>query len=142
MTAEDLTSWIGRAVPRLEDARLVRGAGRFLDDIKLDGVLHAAFVRSPVAHGRVHGIEASSAAEMPGVAAVFTYDDLRTVLTCDRIPLALPAGGIRFNVDPFVLVRDEVCYAGEPIALVVAQSRRAARMRPLWSMSTSSRCPP
>jgi len=105
---------------------LVRGAGRFLDDIKLEGVLHAAFVRSPLAHGRIRGIQKSAASEMPGVTAVSTYDDLRAVLTCDRIPLALPAGGIRYNVDPLVLARDEVCYVGEPVALVIAASRRTA----------------
>ena len=55
-----------------------------------------------------------------------TYRDLRPLLASDRIPLALPAGGICFDVDPFVLAYDEVCYVGEPIILVVAASRRIA----------------
>jgi carbon-monoxide dehydrogenase large subunit len=121
-----ISSWIGQGVLRLEDTRLLQGGGRFLDDIMPEGALHAAFLRSPVAHGRIKRIDAGSARELHGVRAVFTYQDLRRVLTCDRIPLSLPAAGIRFDVDPFVLARDEVCYVGEPIALIVAESRRIA----------------
>ena len=58
--------------------------------------------------------------------AVLTYADLRPLLTSDRIPQALPAGAIRFDVDPYVLAKDEVTYVGEPVALVVADSRRIA----------------
>ena len=61
---------------------------------------------------------------LPGVHAVFTYDDLRPLLTSDRIHLAMPAAGIRFDVDPPVLAHNEVCYVGEPIAVVIANSRR------------------
>ena len=117
---------IGARTPRVEDARLLRGGGRFLDDIVVPGALEAVFFRSPVAHGLIRKIDVAAARALPDVRAVLTYDDLRPLLTSERIPLALPAAGIRFNVDPFVLARKEVCYAGEPIALIVATSRSVA----------------
>jgi carbon-monoxide dehydrogenase large subunit len=126
MTASLPRAGVGARVPRVEDGPLLRGAGRYLDDIKVPGALEAVFLRSPVAHGIVRRIDAAAARALPGVHAVLTHDDLRPLLTTERIPLALPAAGIRFNVDPFALARGEVCYAGEPVALVVATSRRLA----------------
>ncbi|MEP9375378.1 xanthine dehydrogenase family protein molybdopterin-binding subunit [Aquabacter sp. CN5-332] len=120
------TKWIGHPVPRLEDGALLRGQGRFVDDIELPGLLHGAFLRSPLAHARITSLDVSAAEALPGVRRVLTYADLRPLLTCDRIPLAMPSGAIRFDVDPFVLAKDEVCHVGEPIALVVAESRHVA----------------
>jgi aerobic carbon-monoxide dehydrogenase large subunit len=122
----DTTSLMGRSIPRVEDVRLLRGTGRYVDDLSMPEVLHAVFVRSPLAHGRLTGLELGAARQAPGVHAVFAYADLRDLFTCDRIPLALPAGAIKFDVDPFALVRDEVTYVGEPVALVIAASRRLA----------------
>ena len=126
MRNEHPSALMGRSVPRLEDARLLRGAGRFVDDIDLTNLLHATFVRSPVAHGLLQHVNADKARAMPGIRAVLTYTDLRRVLACDRIPLALPVPALRFHVDPCVLARQEVCYVGEPVALVVADSRQQA----------------
>jgi carbon-monoxide dehydrogenase large subunit len=120
----DTTSLVGRSIPRVEDVRLLRGAGRYVDDIPMPDALQATFVRSPVAHGRLTGLDLAAARRATGVRAVFAYADLRELFTCDRIPLALPAGAIKFDVDPFVLARDEVTYVGEPVALVIADSRR------------------
>src|SRR4051812_1703218 len=111
---------------RVEDGALLRGQGRFVDDLDMPGALHVAFLRSPVAHGRLNGIDASAAKALPGVHAVLTYADLRPLLTSDRIPQALPSGAIRFHVDPYVLAKNEVTYVGEPVAMVVADSRRVA----------------
>src|SRR5438128_2534636 len=125
--AGDITrALMGRSVLRVEDARLLRGAGRFIDDIELPGLLHAAFVRSPVAHAWLRGIDTTRASEVAGVHAALTYRDLRPVLTCDRVPLALPVSAIRFHVDPCYLAELELCYVGEPIALVVAENRAIA----------------
>ncbi len=118
--------WIGRHAARIEDNALLRGAGTFLDDIVVPDLLEAAFLRSPVAHGRIRDVNAETARRVEGVQAVLTYRDLRPLLTSDRIPMALPAAGIRFDVDPYVLADEEVCYVGEPIAVVVATSRRIA----------------
>jgi len=123
---EAARTWMGRAVTRIEDSNLLRGAGRFIDDIGLPGLLHACFVRSPVAHARLARIDADKARALPGVRAVLTYRDLRPHLTCDRVPLALPVAAIRFHVDPRYLADDELCYVGEPVALVVAESRATA----------------
>ena len=119
-------SLMGRPVRRLEDAKLLRGAGRFVDDIELPGLMHAAFVRSPVAHARLRGVDAGKARSLPSVRAVLSYRDLRARLTCDRIPLALPVAAIRFHVDPSYLAERELCYVGEPVALIVAESRAVA----------------
>jgi aerobic carbon-monoxide dehydrogenase large subunit len=126
MQSELASPLMGRSVPRLEDARLLRGAGRFVDDLDLPGLLHATFVRSPIAHGRIRRVDVAKARALPGVQAVLTHAELRPLLACDRIPLALPLPAIRFHVDPYALARDEACYLGEPIALVVAESRRIA----------------
>ena len=63
---------VGQAVERVEDPRLLRGLGAYIDDIQLPGVLHAALLRSSVAHGRVRSIDISAARAMPGVRGVFT----------------------------------------------------------------------
>mgnify|MGYP006273982045 CR=1 FL=1 len=84
---------IGTPVPRIEDAALLRGQGRFLDDLSPAGLLEAAFLRSPVAHGLIRRFDASAARALPGVHAVYRYDDLRPLMTSDHMPLALPAGG-------------------------------------------------
>ena len=111
---------------RIEDAPLLRGKGQFIDDIRIPNVLHVSFVRSPHSHARILSIAADEARRMPGVRAVLTYENLRPLLTRDRICLALPSGYLRFDVDPFMLVKDEATYVGEPIALVVALSRALA----------------
>ncbi len=126
MAAPRIAGIIGPPASRLEDAALLRGKGRFVDDLSLPGLLHASFVRSPVAHARLRRIDAIGARAVPGVHAVLTHEDLRPVLTGDRIPLAVAAAAIRFHVDPFALAAHEVCYVGEPVALVVAASRRVA----------------
>src|SRR6185503_3216309 len=117
---------LGCRIKRIEDGPLLRGQGRFVDDIRFPGLLHAAFLRSPHAHARLKRVDVTAARAFAGVRAVFTYAELRPHLTRDRIPLALPSGAIRFQVDPYPLARDELTYVGEPIALVVAESRAIA----------------
>ena len=75
-TPPAIPKYIGARVQRVEDPRLLRGRGRFLDDIELPGTLHAAFVRSPFAHAAIRRIDAGAAKTHPGVAAVFTGADL------------------------------------------------------------------
>ncbi len=117
---------IGRSVPRLEDSALLRGTARFLDDLQAPGALEAAFLRSPVSHGRLHGLEAAAARKMPGVVAVLTLADLRPLLTSERLPLQFRNTGLPEAITPFVLASDEVLFVGEAIALVIADSRAAA----------------
>ena len=111
-------------MPRREDVRFLRGEATYLDDIELPDLLEAAFVRSPFAHARLGPIDVEAALALPGVAAVFTGADL------GERAHALPAGavddGIVADAGHPVLARDRVRYAGEAVALVVAESRAVA----------------
>src|SRR5580704_11036327 len=126
MTSHQSAGFLGRSVPRVEDRKLLLGAGRFVDDIRIPGTLHAAFARSALAHAVIRRIDGAAARRVAGVRAVLAYADLRPLMTCDRIPLALPAAAIRFHVEPAWLADREVCHVGEPIVMVVAESRRIA----------------
>ena len=120
------TRSIGQRVLRLEDGPLLRGQGRFIDDLKFPGMLEVAFVRSPHAHAAIRHIDADDARRRPGVHAVFTLADLAPLLTDVRLPLQFRTNQIPADVAPLVLAKDEVVYAGEPVALVIAQSRAVA----------------
>ncbi|HUF57538.1 MAG TPA: xanthine dehydrogenase family protein molybdopterin-binding subunit [Thermohalobaculum sp.] len=115
---------IGQSAPRLEDVRLLRGAGRFVDDIVLDGQAHAAVFRSPVAHGRIVRLDVAGARRMPGVLAVWTHDDIAgrlaplgndSPLEPRPAPVAMPH-----------LADGRVRFAGQPVAFVVAETRHRA----------------
>ncbi|HUK60072.1 MAG TPA: xanthine dehydrogenase family protein molybdopterin-binding subunit [Stellaceae bacterium] len=116
----------GAPMKRLEDDALLRGQGRFVDDIDLPGAWHAAFVRSPHAHARIRAIDTAAARALPGVHAVLTHADLPQSLRENRIPLRVPNAAIREPRMPFALVRDEVTVAGEGVAVVLAESRYVA----------------
>jgi len=118
--------YVGQPVRRIEDPPLVRGQGRFVDDIHLPGLLEAAFVRSPHAHARIVTIDTAAARSHPGVRAVFTLADLRSVLSSERLPLQFRSKELPDDITPFVLAKDEVAFVGEPVALVVAESRYIA----------------
>src|SRR5262245_66571959 len=80
MTPPDNTSFVGRSLPRREDHRLLTGRGQFIADLALPHMLHAVFVRSPVAHARIRGVDLSRAAAAPGVACVLSGADLLQLL--------------------------------------------------------------
>jgi len=112
-------SLLGNAVRRVEDPDLLRGRSTYVDNQRVEGMLHAVFVRSPFAHARITSLDASEAAGAPGVVAVLTADDLgheaapafaEVNAVCSRPPLAY--GKVRF--------------VGDPVALVVAETRAAA----------------
>lgn len=114
---------IGAPLRRLEDPRLVTGRGEYVDDIRLDGMLHAAFVRSPEAHARITSIDVSGVDAVDGVVGVFTAADLGL----DRpMPVAHPHPLLADARTAPALATDEVCYAGQTVAVVVARDRYAA----------------
>ncbi len=117
---------MGRDVPRLEDQPLIRGNGRFVDDIMLPNMLHAAFVRSAHAHAVLRSIEADGARALPGVAAVLTLADLAPHLIETRLKVAMPSPSYRQQLDRPVLASREVVHVGEPIAIVLADNRYLA----------------
>ena len=115
-------------VPRNEDARLLTGRALFVDDVQLPGMLHVAFVRSEHAHGRVTGVDAAAARARPGVRAVFTAADLGAYLKPGPILVPPPPiPNLVFNpCTQLPLATGKVRHAGEPIAMVVADSRYIA----------------
>ena len=116
----------GARVARLEDPVLLTGRGRFVTDIVLPGMLHACFVRSPHAHARIRSIDGFRARAMPGVHAVLTSDDLPGHMAMKQIPMLVPHPAITTARTQLPLARDEVCFVGEPIAVVIADNRYAA----------------
>jgi aerobic carbon-monoxide dehydrogenase large subunit len=116
--------YIGQEVERTEDFRFLTGRGTFVDDYEPAGVVHAAILRSSVAHGRIANIDVSPALKMPGVHAVITAYDIGD--TVPRIPIRLaPITGLDRYLQPVIAV-DKVRYVGEPIAVIVADSRAIA----------------
>jgi carbon-monoxide dehydrogenase large subunit len=119
---------VGARVLRSEDPRILTGRGRYVDDVVLPGMLHAAFKRSTIPHGRVRSVDASAARELPGVVAVYTGEDMKRLTNA-----VAPGAAIGMNLMPglrapvtYALATDKVRYVGDPIALVVAEDRYIA----------------
>jgi aerobic carbon-monoxide dehydrogenase large subunit len=122
------TRYFGAPVKRNEDHRLLTGQALFVDDVELPNMLHVAFLRSQVAHARLNSIDVSGALKCPGVVAVYTAEDLGAYW--QHGPLLVPPppiAGIIFNQRTHVpLVKDKIRHVGEPLAIVVAESRYLA----------------
>jgi carbon-monoxide dehydrogenase large subunit len=116
----------GARVLRVEDPALLTGRARFVDDVKLPGTLHAAFVRSPHAHARIGTIDTAAALAMPGVHAVLTADDMPGRLATEPLPMPVPNPAITALRTQHALARGEVCYVGEAVAVVIAENRYLA----------------
>jgi aerobic carbon-monoxide dehydrogenase large subunit len=116
----------GARIARLEDPALLTGRGQFVDDIRLAGCLEAAFVRSPHPHAKIRAIDTSAARAMPGVHAVLTADDLPPHMAGSQIPMLVPSPLIKTPRTQLALARGEVCYVGQTIAVVIADSRYLA----------------
>ncbi len=114
--------WVGQAVPRKEEDRLLRGLGKFADDIKLGEMLYLRFVRSPYAHAKLITIDTSRAEALAGVACVLTGAEIASQ-TQPFIEIAPDAGG---KIRDFPMAVSKVRYQGEPVAAVVAVSPRVA----------------
>jgi aerobic carbon-monoxide dehydrogenase large subunit len=117
--------FFGAPVKRTEDKALLKGAGHFVDDIRLPGTLHAAFVRSSHAHAKINGIDTSAAKALAGVHMVLSFADLPEPVQ-KPFTLLVPNPAISQLFMPSALQKEEVCYVGEPIAMVVADTRHIA----------------
>jgi carbon-monoxide dehydrogenase large subunit len=113
--------YIGQRVRRKEDPRLLTGRGQFVDDIALPGMLHVAFARSSIARGKILSLNVEAAREVPGVHAVYTQDDLSHF----KVEM-LSFFFISPEVEITPLANGRVAYVGEPVALVIADSRYSA----------------
>lgn len=125
--------FIGKALPRREDARLLTGRGQFVADLKLPDMLHAVFVRSSVAHGRIRSVDLSSAAAAPGVVMVMSGADLLQLLPpVPDTQLSLPRKWTAqvqhsfLNPQQPLLAHDKVRHVGEAVAVILAESRYLA----------------
>ncbi len=122
------TRQFGQPIKRNEDPRLLTGRALFTDDVQLAGMLHVAFLRSDLAHARIRSIDVDGARQSPGVAAVYTADDLGDYWQPGPLLVPpLPVEQIEFYQRTQVpLAKEKVCHAGEAVAMVVAESRYLA----------------
>jgi 2-furoyl-CoA dehydrogenase large subunit len=112
--------WVGRSIERVEDAALLSGGGRFIDDLGVaPGTLHATILRSPHAHADILSIDVEAAKRLAGVAAVLTGEDVKAVTTTLVV-------GVKAPVECWPIAMDRVRYVGEPVAVVVAIDRARA----------------
>ncbi|KHQ54667.1 xanthine dehydrogenase family protein molybdopterin-binding subunit [Mameliella alba] len=117
-------SYIGKTVPRPNAEKLVQGRGRYVDDITLPRMVHVAFVRAPLAHARIIGIDAEAAKAVKGVLRVFTGADLAEVCT-PWVGVLAHLKGLK-SPPQHALAVDRACWVGEPVVAVVATTRAAA----------------
>jgi aerobic carbon-monoxide dehydrogenase large subunit len=119
-----VNAFVGQPIERLEDFRFVRGRGQYVDDLARKNMLHAAILRSAVAHGRIRAIDVSRATKIPGVHAVITAADLGDAIPL--VPMRLqPMPEFEAFGQP-VMARDKVRYVGEALAMVLAESAGVA----------------
>ena len=115
----------GASVKRSEDPRILTGKGCYVDDVRLPGMLHAAFVRSPFAHARITNIDITEARKVPGVIAVLTGSELDTLTVRGPGSAGMFAGNLPMPSFS-ILATDKVRLVGDPVVLIVAESRYLA----------------
>ena len=114
---------LGASIKRREDPRFITGKGNYTDDLKLAGMTHAVFVRSPHANAKIRKIDIAAASKAPGVVKIFTGKDMAGVNS-------LPCGWLLpdLKVPPHMpLATDAARYVGDPVAIVIAETRSAAQ---------------
>lgn len=123
------TEFMGVRIKRREDPALITGAGKYTADIQLPNMLYMAVVRSPHAHARLNGIDASAALALPGVVAVLTAADLHPHLK-KKLPMIIEVQTDNYTDQKdgtrYPLAVDKVCYVGDPLALIIAENRYVA----------------
>ncbi|MGE0628765.1 MAG: xanthine dehydrogenase family protein molybdopterin-binding subunit [Hyphomicrobiaceae bacterium] len=117
---------VGLRTLRPRDPSLLTGRGSFLDDVRVADLHHVAFVRAQVAHALIKGIDTKAAVAVAGVRAVLTLPDIARASTTRRMPLIAALSASRTPTTPFILADKEIAFAGELVAMVVADSRYAA----------------
>jgi carbon-monoxide dehydrogenase large subunit len=122
--ADQSTPYIGRAMKRVEDPRLLKGLATYTDDVRLPGMLHAAILRSPYAHARIRRIDTAAARAIPGVVAVLTGADVND--SCGLIPCSAAIPDLKAPKHT-VLAGDRVYFVGHGVAVVVATDPYIAR---------------
>ena len=116
--------YIGQPTERADASRLLQGRGRYVDDVQLPRMVHAAFVRAPYAHATITAIDTEEARAAPGVIAVFTGRDLAEHVT-PYVGVLTHLAGLK-SAAQHPLAVDAVRWQGEPVVIVVARSRAEA----------------
>jgi carbon-monoxide dehydrogenase large subunit len=115
--------WVGQAMRRKEDPRMITGRGRYVDDMVVPGMLYMAVVRSPEAHAKILSIDSAAAAGLPGVHGVFTGEDLDLA---SPLPMAWVPPGVEMHApETWPLAKGEVKYVGQAVAVVVGEDKYA-----------------
>jgi aerobic carbon-monoxide dehydrogenase large subunit len=123
--APAVEKWVGQAMRRKEDPRMITGRGRYVDDVVLPGMLHMAIVRSTEAHARIVAIDAAGAKEAPGVLGVFTGEDLELE---SPLPMAWVPPGVEVKTpETWPLAKGTVKYVGQAVAAVLGTDRYGVR---------------
>jgi aerobic carbon-monoxide dehydrogenase large subunit len=119
-----MAKYVGQAIKRVEDPRLISGSAKYLEDIQLPGMAYAAVLRTPHAHAKIKSINTDKAKALPGVVGVFTGKDFTHL---NPLPIAWQAGGVKNNANaPKILETDKVTHLGAGVAVVVAENRYVA----------------
>ena len=132
--------YTGASIKRSEDPRILTGSGRYVDDIKLPGMLHAAFVRAPMAHARVLSVDASAALALPGVVAVLTGADVEAMTVPGPDALMALMGWAGPTPEFTLLATDRVRFVGDPVAVVVGRAVTSLRTAASWWRSSMTTC--
>src|SRR5713101_4537822 len=120
-----IAAMLGTPIKRREDPRLITGQATYVDDIKLNGMVHMAVLRSPYGHARINSIKTEAAKKHPGVKAVYTAADMSAV---GNVAIAVPLGEIANGMGQHgPLAHGKVRFFGDPVAVVIAEDRYVAR---------------
>ncbi len=122
---KDSQAWMGARLERKEDLRLITGHGKYVADIVLPGMLHAAFVRSDYAHARIKSVDTSEAAALPGVVAIIIGEEMKTHCRSMRQPVLLPNLPAKYPLY-YGLAVDKVKFHGDPVAMIIARDKYVA----------------
>jgi carbon-monoxide dehydrogenase large subunit len=121
-----MATLFGSGIKRREDPRLITGQATYVDDVKLPGLVYAVFARSPYAHAKITRIDVSAARQAPGVLAVYTGADVKDRLVPVPCAWNVPNCDLKIPAHP-LLAHDRVRYAGDAVAMVIAETRAQAR---------------
>src|SRR6266550_6582912 len=121
-----VTQLVGAKIHRREDPRLITGHGHYIDDFTRQGVAYSVFVRSPFAHARIKSIDITDASKAPGVTSVYTARDFKSQLTGTHPAAPAFVADKKYIPERFPIAEKEVCYQGEIVAAVLADTKSQA----------------
>ena len=125
MISVQVSKYIGAKVKRKEDPRLITGQGKYTDDVNLKGMCYLSVLRSMHAHALIKNIDTKEAEKLPGIIKIFTGKEINKKCP-SPMPLVAPIDDMKWQ-DRQPMAENKTCFVGEPIALVIGQSREEAK---------------